>query len=282
VIRGIDVSHHQGTVNWSILESAYGLSWGAAKAYEGLHTPDSQFAANWRGMKAAGLVRMAYYFAHPDNDGANAAKTFLSYVKPNGIDPTDIMVMDMEGNSNNLPMLAVNKWLSDWADTITAETGRKPFIYTGSGYITNNATRDVAKHYAAWWFPRYPSTYDGNTKWPTAITGYPSPNNWGKAPDIWQFSQSFGNRYDANIADMTLSDLKTRGTIRLELPMTLDQGDKTYIDQRLQAYSFWLDMRSARRELLFAQSNGTSAEGVAKAQQLYEEAYAAWKADQAS
>jgi len=81
---------------------------------------------------------------------------------------------------------------------------------------------------------------------------------------------------------MTLSDLKTRGTIRLELPMTLDQGDKTYIDQRLQAYSFWLDMRSARRELLFAQSNGTSAEGVAKAQQLYEEAYAAWKADQAS
>jgi len=71
MIRGIDVSHHQGTVNWSILESAYGLSWGAAKAYEGLHTPDSQFAANWRGMKAAGLVRMAYYFAHPDNDGAN-------------------------------------------------------------------------------------------------------------------------------------------------------------------------------------------------------------------
>lgn len=280
MLRGIDVSHHQGTVNWAELKAVYGLSWGAAKATEGTTFFDSSFGDNWGKMKAAGLVRMAYHFAHPDNDASKSANAFLAYVNKYGMDSSDIMVMDMEGNSNNLPMLTVRDWLAEWADIVTRETGRKPFLYTGSGYITNNATKDLSKHYAAWWFPRY--SYSGSTVWPSAIRGYPTPNNWGGTPDIWQFSESFAGRYDANIADMTLADLKSRGIIRLELPMSFDQGDKTYIDQRLQAYSFWLDMRAARRDLLNIKAAGGSDTAVAQAQKLYDEAYASWKADQQS
>jgi hypothetical protein len=103
-------------------------------------------------------------------------------------------------------MLQVRDWLAGWADAVTKATGRKPFLYCGSGYIANNATKELRSHYAAWWFPRYTT----NT-WPTSITGYPASNNWGGAPDIWQFSQSFGGSMDANVANMTLDDLKTRG-----------------------------------------------------------------------
>lgn len=280
MIRGIDVSHHNGTINWGALKSLYGLSWGAAKATEGKTFTDDQFPTNWRAMKTAGLVRMAYHFAHPDNDARVSANTFLAYVNKFGTDSNDIMVMDMEGNSNNLPMLAVRDWLAEWADIVTVETGRRPFLYTGSGYISNNATKDLSKHYAAWWFPRY--SYSGSTVWPSAIRGYPTPNNWGGAPDIWQFSESFAGRYDANIADMTLADLKSRGIIRLDVPMTFDQGDKTYIDQRMQAYSFWLDMRAARRDLLNIKAAGGSTAAVDQAQKLYDEAYASWKADQSN
>lgn len=208
MLRGIDVSHYQGNVDWASLKSRYGLSWGAAKATEGTGYKDSQFVANWRKMKAAGLVRMAYHFAHPDSNPADDAKVFLDYVTAaGGWGPTDIMVMDMEGNSNNLPMLKVRDWLAGWADAVTKATGRKPFLYCGSGYISNNATKDLRSHYAAWWFPRYST----NT-WPSSITGYPASNNWG-VPDIWQFSQTFaGQNMDANVANMTLDDLKTRGT----------------------------------------------------------------------
>jgi lysozyme len=204
MLRGIDVSHYQGAVDWASLKTKYSITWGAAKATEGTGYKDGQFPANWAKMRAAGLVRMAYHFAHPDNDPADDARTFLSYV--GSIEPTDIMVMDMEGNSNNLPMLQVRDWLAGWADAVTKATGRKPFLYCGSGYIANNATKDLKPHYAAWWFPRYST----NT-WPGSITGYPASNNWGGAPDIWQFSQSFAGSMDANVANMTLDDLKTRG-----------------------------------------------------------------------
>lgn len=204
MLRGFDVSHYQGNVDWASLKSRYGITWGAAKATEGTSYKDSQFAANWRKMKAAGLVRMAYHFAHPGGSASAAAQTFLSYVGP--VDPTDIMVMDMESNPNNLPMLQVRDWLAAWADVVTKETGRKPFLYTGSGYIQNNSTKDLKPHYAAWWFPRYSAS-----TWPSSITGYPSSNNWGGAPDIWQFSQSFAGSMDANVANMTLADLQTRG-----------------------------------------------------------------------
>lgn len=248
MLRGIDVSHHQGTVNWAELKAVYGLSWGAAKATEGTTFFDSSFGDNWAKMKAAGLVRMAYHFAHPDNDASRSANAFLAYVNKYGMDSSDIMVMDMEGNSNNLPMLAVNDWLCNWAGIVAAETGRKPFIYVGGGYVTNNATRDIAANYAGWWYPRYPSAYDGNTMWPASIGGYPTPNNWGKAPDIWQFSQSFANAWDANIADMTLADLKTRGIVGGTEVITDDDikriataiGPVVYAQNSQYAKDFWV------------------------------------------
>lgn len=54
---------------------------------------------------------------------------------------------------------------------------------------------------------------------------------------------------------------------------------KRYVDQRMQAYSFWLDMRARRAELLAAQAAG-NAKVIAKAEELYEEARKAWEADQ--
>ena len=207
MLRGFDVSHYQGSVDWVSLKARYGITWGAAKATEGLTYHDSQFGANWSKMKAAGLVRMAYHFAHPGGSPSASALPFLSYVKANGgIDAADIMVMDMESNPNNLPMLQVRDWLAGWADIVTKETGRKPFLYCGGGYIANNATLNLKPHYAAWWYPRYSAS-----TWPTSITGYPASNNWGGPPDIWQFSQSFAGSMDADVANMTLADLKTRG-----------------------------------------------------------------------
>jgi len=212
MLKGFDVSHYQGAVDWAGLKTKYGITWGAAKATEAEGGRDSRFSANWKGMKDAGLVRMAYSYAHPDNNPVDDAQAFLSYVGASG--PEDIMVMDMEVNDLKLPLLQVRDWLAGWADIVTKATGRKPFLYAGSGWIQNNTTLGLRSHYAAWWFPRYTT----NT-WPTKITGYPTTNNWGGAPDIWQFSQSFGGKnMDADVANMTLDDLKTRGRAAVTKP----------------------------------------------------------------
>ena len=54
-VKGIDVSHYQGTVNWPKVKAA-GIKFAFAKATEGMTWIDPQLVTNWAGMKNAGLV----------------------------------------------------------------------------------------------------------------------------------------------------------------------------------------------------------------------------------
>ena len=74
-LKGVDVSSYQGTINWSSAR-ADGITFGFAKATEGETIADSTFAGNWAGMKAAGVVRGAYHFFHP-NESATAQADFV-------------------------------------------------------------------------------------------------------------------------------------------------------------------------------------------------------------
>src|SRR5271155_5396665 len=57
-VRGIDISHHQLTIDWSLVKTA-GLSFVYVKATEGADIVDERFAANWAGAADAGLARGA-------------------------------------------------------------------------------------------------------------------------------------------------------------------------------------------------------------------------------
>src|SRR5262245_8737541 len=73
-LDGIDVSHWDGTVDWSAVRGAESIQLVAAKATEGMGDRDPQFAANWAGMRAAGFrVRIAYHFATGDPPEEQAA-----------------------------------------------------------------------------------------------------------------------------------------------------------------------------------------------------------------
>src|SRR6478672_1023511 len=63
---GIDVSHYQGSVNWTSVKNA-GRSFGWAKATEGTGTTDSTFTSNANNAKSAGVVIGGYHFAHPES-----------------------------------------------------------------------------------------------------------------------------------------------------------------------------------------------------------------------
>src|SRR5437899_3151687 len=78
-LEGIDVSHWDGTVDWAQVAGS-GRAWAIAKATEGVTFLDPAFAANWAGMKAAGLVRGAYHFFRPAHGGVEQADWYLSKV----------------------------------------------------------------------------------------------------------------------------------------------------------------------------------------------------------
>jgi hypothetical protein len=78
-LRGVDVSSYQGSIDWSSAKSS-GIAFGFAKATEGDTLEDSTFAANWAGMKSAGVVRGAYHFFHPSESATAQASFVLSKV----------------------------------------------------------------------------------------------------------------------------------------------------------------------------------------------------------
>ena len=79
-VKGVDVSHWDGAIDWVKLAGA-GQSFGIAKATEGVTFVDPMFQANWTAIKAAGLVRGAYHFFRPaSGGGVQQARFFLGKV----------------------------------------------------------------------------------------------------------------------------------------------------------------------------------------------------------
>src|ERR1044071_3304348 len=60
-VRGIDVSHHQGNIDWKSVKTS-GITFAYLKATEGSDFADADFPANWHGSAKPGLVRGAYHF----------------------------------------------------------------------------------------------------------------------------------------------------------------------------------------------------------------------------
>src|SRR5438093_9144369 len=78
-LDGIDVSYHQGTVDWQQVGAA-GNRFAFVRATAGTLTADSAYAANWSGARVAGVPAGSYHFANPDsapNDAGNEASWFL-------------------------------------------------------------------------------------------------------------------------------------------------------------------------------------------------------------
>ena len=74
-VRGIDVSHHQGPIDWQRV-AADDVAFAVIKATEGGDHVDDAFATNLREARAAGLAVGAYHFftfCRPGGDQALAA-----------------------------------------------------------------------------------------------------------------------------------------------------------------------------------------------------------------
>src|SRR5437764_10721112 len=94
-LKGIDVSHYQGTINWMSVKNA-GTSFAVCKATESTNYKDPTLLANYAGMKAAGIIRGAYHFARPAVDPVAQANYFINYVRP--IKGDLQLMLDLEAN----------------------------------------------------------------------------------------------------------------------------------------------------------------------------------------
>jgi GH25 family lysozyme M1 (1,4-beta-N-acetylmuramidase) len=177
---GIDVSRHQGTIDWAQV-AASGQRFVIAKATEGLFSVDPMYATNRAGAMAAGLVFGAYHFARPDlhpDDPTGEADHFVDTAQlgPGNIVP----VLDLE-RSGDLTQGQVTAWILAWLDEVTARTGVRPMVYTspnGWANRTGNTTAVADAGYFLLWIAH----------WFVAEPTVPA-NDWqGNGWAFWQYS----------------------------------------------------------------------------------------------
>ena len=77
--EGIDVSHHQGEIDWPSIPKER-ISFAYIKATEGGDWKDKNFLSNWNGAKQAGLKVGAYHFFTLCRNGKTQARNFIDYV----------------------------------------------------------------------------------------------------------------------------------------------------------------------------------------------------------
>ena len=172
-VEGIDVSNHQGDVDWAQVKAAAGKQFGYAKALEGISFPDETFHDNYAEMKAAGVKRGAYLFFRPIADADTQAYLFLEILQQNGFGAGDLIpAIDVEVTDGR-PISTVLEKLARVEEIIQNGIGVAPVIYTNP-----NVWRTVLGS---------PAGYEANPLWIAHydVTCPDVPGAFG----TWQFHQ---------------------------------------------------------------------------------------------
>jgi lysozyme len=196
-IKGVDVSRHNGDVDWTKVKGA-GQTFAFARVSDGITHVDFKFNDNWAGMKRVGLVRGAYQFFRPQRDPIDQANLMLEKInEAGGMKAGDLPpVLDLEavdGVSASVLVARAKAWIA----RIEEKVGMKPIVYTGNHMSPTIGTN--FKDYVLW-LAHY------TTECPRVPTGW---TRW----TIWQNSESgsvpgVGGGVDTNFFNGTRKDLE--------------------------------------------------------------------------
>ncbi len=129
-VQGVDVSHHQGAIDWRTL-AADDIAFAYIKATEGADHVDTRFAFNWREAAAAGLHRGAYHFFTLCQPGARQAANFIAVVpREAGALPPAVDLEHMGPCRQGATMTDVVGEARTFMDALETYYGVRPIIYT--------------------------------------------------------------------------------------------------------------------------------------------------------
>jgi len=129
-VHGVDVSHHQGTIDWGALQGPR-VTFAYIKATEGETFKDPAFLTNWNRAAAAGVVPGAYHFfslCKPAADQARNLVGSLSAVTGVGLPPA--VDLEFGGNCSQRPTRRrFAGELTDFLEIVEARLGCRPILY---------------------------------------------------------------------------------------------------------------------------------------------------------
>lgn len=131
---GIDVSHHQGEIDWEAV-AGDDIDFAYIKATEGGDHVDARFAENWAGATNAGLEVGAYHFFTFCRPGAEQAENFLSVAPddPDALPP--VIDLELAGNCEDRPSRDdIRREVDAFISTVEAAIDQPVVLYIGDDF----------------------------------------------------------------------------------------------------------------------------------------------------
>lgn len=195
-VHGIDVSHHQGPIDWEVVKAtesqAHPIRFAFMKATEGGDYKDRRFADNFREAREAGLVRGAYHFYNPNTDPIRQADFFISQVT---LEKGDLApVLDIERKPRNKAQLQAD--LIKFLNRLEQHYGVRPIIYTSYRYMERYLDSPEFARYPLWIAHYYVEALSYEGSWQ-----FWQHTDYGTVPGITE-------SVDLNVFNGSLSDLQ--------------------------------------------------------------------------
>ena len=171
--KGIDVSVHNGSVDWKAVRAA-GISFAFCKATEGEDYRDSTWTSERvSAMRRAGVQFGPYHYLRPraGRSGGTEARWFIKNAYAAGWGKIGDLRPVLDFEETALPPAQTIKYLKQAVDEVVRLTGRKPIIYTGSYFWNDHGGK------TSWGCPLWLAAYD--------VAAPKLPNAW-RQWTIWQ------------------------------------------------------------------------------------------------
>jgi GH25 family lysozyme M1 (1,4-beta-N-acetylmuramidase) len=182
LVYGIDVSHHNGAINWTKVKQAEPpVAFVYIKATQGIGYKDPAAAANANGAKMAGIKSGYYHFASLNNavdianDATNEANWFDSTLKT--LPAADLMpVLDIETNEKQLNTQQVQLWISSFLERMKVLGYATVLLYSYKPFFDDNLPANHPFGEIPLWLAQYRN-----------VAAPALPHGWTKYT-IWQYS----------------------------------------------------------------------------------------------
>lgn len=151
-IRGIDISHYQGKIDWELLQNAMieksPIRFVVMKATEGASKVDPSFNENFQQAREYGFIRGAYHFWSNKSSARQQAYFFLDKVP---LEEGDLPpVLDVEHKPADKSVEDFQRDVLTWLHIVEDRYHVKPIIYTYYKFKMTNLNSPVFDDYPYW------------------------------------------------------------------------------------------------------------------------------------
>jgi len=152
-IHGIDISHHQGEIDWQTLKDEgmidkFPVRFIMIKATEGATKIDENFIDNFYQAREYGFTRGAYHFYSVHSPAKAQAEFFIKNVK---LESGDLPpVLDVEHKPKNQTDEEFKQSVQLWLNMVEFHYGVKPIIYTYYKFKMKYLNDSVFDAYPYW------------------------------------------------------------------------------------------------------------------------------------